>query len=442
MHLSIIDHRLLAIVYRLFPISAFQLSVFQRFLCLLPLFFFTVPVLGQNVLAPPPQEFFGLPPEMRTTPTNQPGYVPPITTPPQDNRPLFEWGPVTFRPHLLYRFTYGDGIPAAPGQDYKTAINELYPGIFIGLGDHWRLDYTPTLRWYSSSAFKDTFDNSVTLSGGTVYRDWTLGLSQTYSSYSEPLIETGGQTEWETFNTALGANYLMNSRLSLELGANQNFRLVNGNPSSRPLTDVRSWSTLDWLNYQVSAEFGAAIGAGFAYDDVSLGADMTSEQLQGRLTWRPGQKLFLMASGGFEDRQFLDSNQSDAINPIFGVSALYHIFEPTTLSVGASRVISPSFYAGAITEVLSVNATLRQRLFEKLYLELGGGYYSTTYKQTIFGINLSREDDSTFFNARLSMQVLKRGTIAIFYRHTENSSNSQAYNISSDQGGVELGYKF
>lgn len=399
-------------------------------------------VAGQQILTPPPVDFSGISPGLITTGTNQPGALPPPISAPSANDAPLAWGPAKFRPHLMYRFLYGDGVPAAPGDDVTTAINELYPGILITLGNHWFLDYTPTLRYYSSSRFRDSLDHSVILTGGTVFQDWTLGFSQSYSSSSQPLVQTGMQTDQENFNTSLNAGYQINTALSLELGANQSFRFMGEEQVGRQLTDSRTWATMDWLNYQFSPRMAAAFGVGFTYDDVSSGSDMTSEQLQGRVTWRPGEKLFLSVSGGAEVRQFLDSRASNLVNPLFGLSAQYQLFECTTLSVGASETIAPSYYAAEVTETTSVIGGLRQRLLGKLFLDLNGGFTKTQYVLTVLSTPEVRDDNGTFFTARLSLQVLRRGTVGVLYSQTDNDSNQGRYSLSSRQVGVELGYRF
>jgi hypothetical protein len=42
---------------------------------------------------------------------------------PLPEQPLLQWGPVGFYPHFLYRFLYGDGVPAQPGEHFATDIN-------------------------------------------------------------------------------------------------------------------------------------------------------------------------------------------------------------------------------------------------------------------------------------------------------------------------------
>jgi hypothetical protein len=398
--------------------------------------------MAQGILAPPPTGFSGLSPELQTTGTNLPGVLPPMFTPQPPSEPLAQWGPVQFRPHLLYRFLYGDGIPAQPGQHLTTAINEIYPGILINLGSHWNLDYTPTLRFYSNRQFQDTTDQAVTLAGGTVFRDWTFGFSQSYASSSQPLIETGAQTDLEVFSTSLSARYPMNSVLTLDLGASQTFSYVDQTVAGEALTDSKTWLTQDWLDYQFAPKISAGVGVGFGYDNLSVGTDMTFEQLQGRVTWRPGEKLSLLVSAGVEDLQFVDAHLPDVVEPIFGVTVSYQIFEATALSLAAARTVNPSFFENQITKNTTVAAGLRQRFFENFYLEVGGGYEFSGYSASASGADVNREDNGVFANVKLSTLIWKRITAAAFYVYTENSSSQSRFDVSSSQVGFELGYHF
>ncbi len=419
---------------------------FQLGAAALLLFAFAAAATAQEILAPPPPEYFAKPPVFGPTATNLPGMATNEVTIPLAPKPLLELGPVVVRPHILYRFSYGDGIPAAPGEQVLTAINELSPGLLLQLGDHWMLDYTPTLRFYSSDHFRDTTDHAVLFSGTAPYRDWVFGLSQTFATSSQPLAETASQTDEETFVTALHAAYHMSSAMSLELGGNQNFRFFTQSVTNQSLVDSREWSTLDWLNYQFSPTFGAAIGAGFGYVDVSAGSDMTYEQLQGRVNLRAGDKLGFVLSGGADYRQFIDSDAPNLLNPIYGLSVVYQLTETTTLSANGTRVVSAAYFQDQVTETTSIGGGLRQRFFKKLYLDLTGGYTMTTYKATIRNpvsiVNVNREDDYSFVNVRLSVALLKRGTVAVFYQASENTSNASGFAYTSNQGGFELGYRF
>ena len=353
------------------------------------------------------------------------------------------WGPLQLHPHGMYRVSYGNGILAGPGQPAKTLINEVSPGMLINLGSKWKLDYTPTLRFYSSSRFRDTLDHSVLLSGGTTYEDWIFGLSQSYISSSTPLVETASQTAQQNYATALSATRFLSTKMSLELGANQSFRFVGQSAFNQALSDSKDWSTMEWLNYQFWPKFGLALGAGGGYSAISHSTDMTYYEIQGRLNWSAGTKLTLSLSGGFEDRQFVDAKAPDLINPLFGLTAFYQLFQTTTFSLSATRSVNASYFQNQITENTSVTAHVRQRLLKKLSLDLSGGYSLTTYDSTtVFGLPINREDDRSFVNIRLTAPFLKRGTASVYYDYSKNTSTAPGFHYASNQTGLELGYQF
>jgi hypothetical protein len=403
--------------------------------------------MAQNVLAPPSPEFsqqLPLPPGARPVEPEAMLAANPLL-PSAPYQGWLDWGPVNLHPHLLYRVSYGNGIQAQPGQPENTLINQISPGILFDVGEDWHLDYTPTMRFYSSSAFRNTTDQAVRLNGGTRYKDWSFGLAQSYVSSSQPLVETASQTAQQNFVTALNASWFMSSKLTLELGLNQNFRNVDGNQQAvqgQPLVDTRNWSTLEWLNYQFWPKLGVALGVGGGYDNVSAGSDMTFEQLQARINWQPGTKLLATINGGFEDRQFLDSGAPNALNPIYGLTILYQLFEGTAFSLNGSRTVAASYYEDQITETATVTAGVRQRLFKQLFLDVNGGFTSTSYQATTTTTAVNRQDDYAVFNVRLSCPFLKRGTVALFYNWSDNSSNDRGYSYQSNQGGLELGYHF
>ena len=358
--------------------------------------------------------------------------------------PILQLGPVKFYPHFLYRFLYGDGIPARAGEKYTTAIDEVYPGILFRVGSHWQLDYTPSLHYYSNNHFRDTTDQSVALNGGTTNQNWTLGLSQRYADTTQPMVETGAQTEMETYDTAINAAYHFNTKASLEMGLNQDFRFMGQNAPSEQLVDSEVWSTMDWLNYQFWPRFGAALGVGAGYIDVSIGSAMTFEQLQGRITWLVAEKLSMVVSGGVEDMQFLDVNEPDYISPLFAASVVYRPFEATSLSLNAARTVMPSYTLGygQVFDDTVISGGFQQRLFKKLQFDLTVGYTIMSYQLNFSGLALTREDDLTYVNVRLSVPFLKRATAGVFYQASENTSTVSKYQLSSTQVGFDLGYRF
>ncbi len=147
-------------------------AAFQRGAAIYCWIAFLAGATGQELLAPPPSEFRQqvYTPDNQFQPLAQNNAAPPG---PEFQTPL-RWGPFEVHGHLLYRLLYTDGLQAQPGQRSQTAINEISPRVLLDLGPHWRVDYTPSLRFYSNSRFRDTTDQSVLVEGGTSMR---TGLS-------------------------------------------------------------------------------------------------------------------------------------------------------------------------------------------------------------------------------------------------------------------------
>jgi hypothetical protein len=392
---------------------------------------------GQTILAPPPAISI-TPPAVEQYQTNNPMVV--FTPERAPETPPLRWQWLTFRPHLLYRFLHVTALPTSVTQRVESTVQELSPGLLVNLGAHWSLDYTPTLRFYSSRAFDDTLEHSVRLMGGTTYQDWTLGLLQTYEKTSQPLVETGTQTDQETFYTLLNASYQINSQMSADGALSQ--RIV----SADAFQSSKEWSPSAWLNYQFWPRLDAGLGIAGGYVDVETGSDMAYERFQARANWRATDKLALRVHGGAELRHFLDSNADDQLNPVAGAQLQYQPFEHTRIALGVSRTVDVSLLtAGAgesqITETTEVTAQLSQRLLEQLQLQIGGGYFRGEYTAADPTVP-DRKDDYFRFNARLGWRFLKRGTAAVFYQYSDLNSNFAGYGFSAHQTGFELEFRY
>ncbi len=363
-------------------------------------------------------------------------FVPAGGVPREQMAQPFRYKFLTLRPHPDYNFLYAQGILAAPGQPVNTVIQQISPGVRLDVGDHWILDYSPTWTLYSNNHFQDTLDQSAKLIGGTVYGSWVLGLSQSYTKSAVPQVETAAQTHEEMYVTALNGTYTINSKMSLDLAVNQDFDSVE------QFQSYREWSTLDWLNYNFWARFNVGVGVGVGYDDVDRSPDMLFEQYQGRVEWRATDKVSFQVHGGLEDRQFFGGNSGDILTPVFGGGIQYQPFEHTKISLDAERVVGVSFLQDQISESVGINADLNQRLLGRLYLDLAGGYQHVKYINSNATPGPTRKDDFYYFDTRLSTSFLKRGTVAVFYRISDDSSSSAGFGFTSNQVGFEIGFAY
>jgi hypothetical protein len=364
--------------------------------------------------------------------------------------PLASWGPISIYPNMLYKLVYGNGVPAAPGSNTTTVINTIAPGIMLGVGDHWTLTYTPSLIYYSSSLFKNVLDESVLLHGTTTNGDWILGLAQSYVDTTQPLLETGGQTEQVFYATVLTGTWQMSTKLSLELAANQDFRFSTIYPG------LHQWTTADWLNYQVEPQLGLALGPTIGYDELSVGSDMPFEQLKGRITFRPGTKLALSVDGGMEDRQFIHPSSPALLTPVFDASVFYQLFDSTSITLIGSRTVVPPLYSNEVSVITTANASIRHDLNKLFFVEVFSGYISRPLTQiqpgplpdffagtppTSAQVEV-RNDTTEFVKVSATAKYRAHLTASVFYFYSDTHSSQEKFSLTSSQVGLELNYRY
>ena len=386
--------------------------------------------LAQEVIVTAPQEQI-LPDVLR--PLDQP---PVYSRPGGPGETPFQAGSLRLRPHVQYRYVHASGLTAAPGQQVDSEINSLSAGVTLDVGKYWGVDYTPSWTYYSSAAYRDTVDHNVVVRGATVYDDWVLSFAETFSISSPTLIETAQQTKQRAWSTQVGTIYSFNELLQLETTGNLNELYTDISP------DMRDWSLTNWLSSKFARDIDGALGLVIGYTDIVGLPDRTYQQYLARANWRFTQKLTLSVSGGLDVRHSKTSNVADLKNPLFQLSLGYRPFDTTTITVTGSRTVSNSYFVDEVTDGSQVNINLEQRLFGKLFLSTGYSHYETDYNSTTVNSPITRSDSINSFNARLTTQLFQRLTVAAVYQSSKNNSSLEAFTFSSNQYGLELGFRY
>ena len=364
----------------------------------------------------------------------------------------FQWDQFVLRPHVDYQYIDAYHILAAPSNIVDSTIQRISPGFLLNLGSHWALDYTLTVGLYSNTNFGTEVDHSITLTGQTIYGDWIFGLSQTVLLTSSPLIQFGGQTEQQYFNTSVTGHHEDNQYFSEDLSLNQNIQNFPGSG----FEDMYSWSTLDWLNYQPQSHFSVSIGPGLGYNHAIYGPDSAFGQLQGRVSWRLTDILSVQGSAGFIYTDFLGGQGNGSLfSPIYSGSVQLQVFPQTQISVFASRYVSPSVLVGEYSEGTTYGASVGQRLLGQFYLNAQGSYSNEKYVASALGLiqispttfeleelNLGRVDKFYTLSVRLGHSFLQRGEISAFYLYGQDISTAPGYSFASNQFGGEVSYNF
>lgn len=366
---------------------------------------------------------------------------------------LFQYGPVNLHPHVNYSLMEATGIEYGPGNPQSMISQTFSPGLTANLGRHWTADYTPTLNFYSGGGFQNSVDQSASLTGATQYEDWTLGLSQNFSSTSDPTTETAAQTAQQSYATSLSAAYEFNDKWVANFGLSQNFNLVSGFQNSY------NWSTADGVSYQFSPRLNAGFSVSGGYTAVSQNGsangflnvnnpNFINESFQFTGGWRATDKISLQGSLGLSDQQFLAAGYGDSLSPIFGASIQYQPFLVTQIALSANQSTGASDYftQAQSSVVTTVNLTLSQRILVDYNLTLGVGYALTQYNSTVATQSISLGNAGTMsqysFNASFGRNFLKHGNWAVTYAYTDIESTIAGYSQRSQQIGFQVGFSY
>jgi hypothetical protein len=178
--------------------------------------------------------------------------------------------------------------------------------------------------------------------------------------------------------------------------------------------------------------------------------------VQGTLSWRPVEKLSLTGGGGAEVTQMMGAQ---LVDPTYFASINYQPFKQTSMSLVASRSVSPALYQDVVTVSTSIGATFRQRFLEHYSFEVSGGYVTTPFvgfatpaEFTNNGQNgaplltgsveQNRADYSRSARVSLSSTFRKHGTVSIFYSYNDITSSLSTFAMTSNQVGFEIGWGY
>lgn len=356
---------------------------------------------------------------------------------------LWSIGPMNLRPRATYQVVSATGLKSAPGLPSDSTIQTFSPGMAIDIGKHWLLDHVTRLQYYSGHEFRDATEHSTSLEGKWHSGSWDFGLIQRYQLSAQPLAETSYQQRWQTFFTALEASRPFSDKWRAELAVTQRLRSLR-DASSTPLAfgDSRSWNSMNWVDYQLTERLHAGTGIGAGLDIVPQGNDMIHESIQARIMWQCTEKVRFQVSGGAQFRQMLNADDMNMENAIYAASIVYRPTEKTQLSLNGNQTVNISSFQGQLIENQNINLQARQRLLGKLFLTVTTGYGTYDYQSTISSPRNQRTDSRYFFGSRLSLPMLKRAEISLFYSYGDLASDINLYEFSTTQMGGSLRYRF
>jgi putative beta-barrel porin BBP2 len=338
--------------------------------------------------------------------------------------------------------------------DYYFAIE---PEITIGVGDiegrnrsYLRLDYMPSAILFVDHSDEDAFNQLIHLEGGYNSGRLRLALLEDIaildSANLNGIFDTTGlwantdasePTRMNIFYTRLTANYELTGKISLQGEFDSPTYFY---PSH--ISDYTISAGL-YLYYNWLPKVSVGIGGTFGYDWVDAPTtNQTFEQINARLNYEVTAKVGLYASAGVEFRQF-DGNRDTYDTPVFEVGATYHPFGGTNISLAAGRrIYNSGFLPNQDFAATYVVARFQQRLFQRVYFGLGGGYENSDYFATDRDVSATRDDDYWFIEPSVDVLITRWLSAGVYYLHRQDSSNVDFFSFDDNQVGVRATLRF
>jgi hypothetical protein len=362
--------------------------------------------------------------------------VPPVlrdnTQPPALSRPPapptspYKIGLIVLHPSLSYGYQNAEGLPSRDGRRIASEIHTVSAGLSADLGEYWSVEYSPTWVNYTARAMRDSFDQDASLTGAIPFRDWELQFSERYTLSSPTLIETGRQTEQETWATSLSTSYSFNPSVQLQVSGGLNERYTDISP------DTRTWTTGISVNLVFSPRLSLNLGPGFSYSEITATPDMYNESY----------KLTFGFNTGMQYNHSKAMAAVDLSNPLLNFSLGYQPFETTSLSFLIAQEVSPSYFGNQVMKGLNWSVSLNQRLLRRFYLNVSYAPVDSKYIAIDSVTVASRRDSVETYNASLTTQLFGRLEVSGTFRQTENRSTQRGLSFSSKQYGVRLAFRY
>jgi hypothetical protein len=358
--------------------------------------------------------------------------------PKSDVRTPLTWGPVTFYPEVIYRYSQVDGLLSEPGHPTNTNIHFYVANILAALGTHWTINYSPSYSVYSNPDFTDAFDHNAELIGQTNHENWGLVFTQGFMRSSQPMVETAQQTQEDIYTTTFNIAYLLSSRLTLDTEISQKLRYAID------YNDIKEWSVFEWLRNQATPQVETALGAGASYTEIYRGPDMAALQAMGKISWHTGKKLDLQLQAGFDHQQFNSSNSAATTNPIYDGTISYRPFEHTVITALAGQAITIAHFATESYKSTQWSLSIGQRVLRFIDLTASTGYRTSTYRPVLSEDEtlITREDGSRWYDFRLDAAIIQGLRISLFYHRIDATSSDTSYGFNSKQQGVEISFRY
>jgi hypothetical protein len=362
---------------------------------------------------------------------------------------------------LMLQAAYDDNITIRPINAIDDYVFHVAPSLAFGLGnfrtaiapyagiphlmartgeedlprrDYAFASYTPDAVFFKDHSDENDVNHDVRLAARQERETWNAHSELRFQRITDADLDFGRRVRQTYYTANAAGERALSGKTWGGLGVRAYRAEYAGGDAS---TDVRGNGYFD---YQIAPKTRVGIGVAAGYLFVGNGADQTYQQPFLRVAYQPTAKLSLAALAGEEYRQY-DGTNPNRSRFIYGLGTNYEVAESTNFSLEARRdTQSSAQYSGENIVADYYRAGIRQRVLQRIYVSLSGGFVRNKYEQNAAAAPLNRRDDFTFVRAGSSFDFTRRGSIELSYEHRENDSTLRPFEF--DQNVVSLAASF
>jgi hypothetical protein len=358
---------------------------------------------------------------------------------------LMKLGPFDIIPRVTSSLYYDDNVETDNTDQIEELVFTLAPSLSAvatdmaeGMGKQITLSYTPYFFVYFDENDLNRMDHQASIAGRVQGAKLGLGFQQQYRRTTDPVIDIGTPADRSAYDTALRSQYPLGDKTLIEI--NGLLRVVDYDEER--YNDSWGAASENWLSYQYSPKLAISLGGTFGFHSSDSSPDQTYERALTRVTYAIAEKVDLMASVGGEWRQFKDGADG-TFNPIWEVEAAYQPRDSTTLTLRLFQRYQSSAREGSQSYVYTgVTLRVRQKLAQRLALNLSGSYSNSDYESTLAGVEANRNDDLFLIRSSLDLYIRPRWTVGVFYDFQTRSSTNPELEFDRNRVGLQTAWTY
>ncbi|MEP6668285.1 MAG: hypothetical protein ABJF10_03985 [Chthoniobacter sp.] len=286
-------------------------------------------------------------------------------------------------------------------------------------------DYSPSYTWFASHGSEDTFDHDAKLEGEWTIRRLTFGVRARYVTENVAEADIGERIEERHPSAALTSRYQYSGKTSFEVNG-----FYQGTDYAGNNVDTKEWRNEDWLNYQISPKIKLGLGGAFAYIDRSSEPSQTYQQGLARVKYEATAKFTVSLTAGGDWRQ--TENAGSRTDGVFQLDLAWTPFAGSYLYLqGYRRAYNSGIEGSEYFQATGISLEYRQRLFQRFYFDLTGGYQNADYKDELGSPNFGRNDDLYFIRPSIGFDLAQWLNCEISGEYQKNDSNSVGHSFDT-----------